>query len=543
MIPYSNRNHSNLWSSDDDDCLSENSDNCKDNYIIKCSSNISSTTIKDIVHHVNMEHFSHDNDCNNTSCTSTSCTNTSCTNTSCTNTSCTNTSCTNTSCTNTSCTNNLDLRMKIINNHVYDECYKIEKITCDKKYINLFSKTLIHDKYGFVNLIEINKLIKALATENYNLLYSIKQCGRLKLASPEDAWNNIIIGKAYYPLVRPYKLFSCKIGCDMIRLYCLSLLRDVPFEECNCDNFMYKNIDKLCEKNILSCFRNLSTNNYISQFLLMQCSKVKVYKHDFNYHWRTMLNLQNGNYHDAKKSCEHYYINNGRQLSMIVEDENNLYKLFNILVYQMDDITSCSENINNVLYLLGIVYFNVYTILWYYKWNYLYLRPEEYSIEVERYRKTHHNKYNISKTILESDVLKYIYNKQKSYLLSTTTPEGCNTCPSYPSFTAALAAACSIVYKFYFKTNKKIRLNKVCDNKLVCTDEYSTIECEINKLVYNIGEANCWGGFNYPFAVEIGYRLGEDIAISILKDTIYSYHDYKQVIITRLDGEKICIKN
>jgi hypothetical protein len=70
-----------------------------------------------------------------------------------------------------------------------------------------------------------------------------------------------------------------------------------------------------------------------------------------------------------------------------------------------------------------------------------------------------------------------------------------------------------------------------------------TVNGEIDKLASNIGLARDFAGIHWRSDYEAGLRLGEAVAISILRDQMnnYSGEDFKELTITRFDGTTVTV--
>jgi hypothetical protein len=85
-----------------------------------------------------------------------------------------------------------------------------------------------------------------------------------------------------------------------------------------------------------------------------------------------------------------------------------------------------------------------------------------------------------------------------------------------------VAGACSVILKAFFDETE-IMTNTVIANvdgtTLLPYNEVAlTVAGEINKLAFNVAMGRNFAGIHYRSDAEAGIRLGEDVAIALLKD-------------------------
>ena len=74
------------------------------------------------------------------------------------------------------------------------------------------------------------------------------------------------------------------------------------------------------------------------------------------------------------------------------------------------------------------------------------------------------------------------------------------------------------------------------------TDVALTVGGEVNKLAFNIAMGRNFAGIHYRSDAEVGFRLGEDVAISLLQDWVRTFgEDFTGFQCTLLDGTTITI--
>jgi len=161
--------------------------------------------------------------------------------------------------------------------------------------------------------------------------------------------------------------------------------------------------------------------------------------------------------------------------------------------------------------------------------------------------------------VLNSAVLRIINAKYGSYLLPQAFPEGCPTFPCYPTGHGAVAGACITAIKFFYDCTKKIRplLNAIGRDVMVPSDDGLTlkpytgsdadnldINGELSKLAFNISLGHgVHAGIHFRSSSFWSILLGEQVALSILRDRAKSYAEPFTITITKFDGTLAKISN
>jgi hypothetical protein len=201
---------------------------------------------------------------------------------------------------------------------------------------------------------------------------------------------------------------------------------------------------------------------------------------------------------------------------------------------------------------------------WYHKWiKDLRLRPEEYGGVVQA-RKTGSTPFPQAAGALHNDVLNsaalpLTFAKYGSYLLPQAFPEGSPTHPCYPTGHGTVGGACITALKFFFDGSQKIRplltgagrdvYVPSTDGLLLDTytgaDRNSLdINGELNKLAYNVSFGHgILSGIHFRSSTYWSILLGEQVALSVLKDRAESYNEPFTVNITKFDGTTATVSN
>jgi hypothetical protein len=201
---------------------------------------------------------------------------------------------------------------------------------------------------------------------------------------------------------------------------------------------------------------------------------------------------------------------------------------------------------------------------WYHKWiKDLRLRPEEYGALVHA-RKTGSSPVPQAAGVLHSDVLNsaalpLTFANYGTYLLPQAFPEGSPTHPCYPTGHGTVGGACITALKFFFNGSQRIRPLLTAAGRDVfqpSTDGLSLdpytgadrdtldINGELNKLAYNVSFGHgIHAGIHFRSSTYWSILLGEQVALSVLRDRAKSYNEPFTVNITKFDGTTATITN
>jgi hypothetical protein len=193
----------------------------------------------------------------------------------------------------------------------------------------------------------------------------------------------------------------------------------------------------------------------------------------------------------------------------------------------------------------------------------LRLRPEEYGALVQA-RLTGSTPAPQAAAALHGDVLNsaalpIINSTYGGYLLPQAFPEGCPTFPCYPTGHGAIAGACITAIKFFYDGTQKIRplLTAIGRDVVVPSDNGLTLNTytgadtdsldingELSKLAFNISFGHgIHAGIHFRSSSFWSILLGEQVALSILRDRAKSYAEPFTITITKFDGTLAKISN
>jgi len=201
---------------------------------------------------------------------------------------------------------------------------------------------------------------------------------------------------------------------------------------------------------------------------------------------------------------------------------------------------------------------------WFHKWiKDLRMRPEEYGALVQanltKSTPAPQAAGAMHKDVLNSAVLPIIQQTYGSFLLPQAFPEGSPTHPCYPTGHGTVGGACITALKFFFDCSQKIRpllTHAGRDVVMPSTDGLSLnsytgadrdnldINGELNKLVYNISFGHgIHAGIHFRSSTYWSILLGEQIALSMLRDRAKSNNEPFTISITKFDGTTATITN
>lgn len=346
------------------------------------------------------------------------------------------------------------------------------------------------------------------------------------------------------------KMRSDGMVAMMVELYCMMLARDIPFNK-YCINSVIIDCCRYINELREYSMNRISYNNifrfigyedlygpYLSQFLYLdiklgisthkQVYETYIENCDFVKDWDTALSLQNGNVKEGppiKRSNARYLIT-GRDLASYVDKMDLLEPFYNACDILINMNAPRKSDKIDIYITLGLVYKEGSKICMDVKYKNKFLRPEEYSIEIERIFKDKRNRFGIRDELLSNPVMKHVRDKNGTALLTQVYPEGSPSYPSTPSLYAVIAGASATILKFYFDGQYEIEVYEPDDKgeTLMLSRKRTTVEHEINKLAYNISQGRLWAGVNYKIDMIQGLKLGQKIAIDWLQQHKKNYN-------------------
>ena len=145
-----------------------------------------------------------------------------------------------------------------------------------------------------------------------------------------------------------------------------------------------------------------------------------------------------------------------------------------------------------------------------------------------------------------SAALQAVFSAKGSYLLPQAYPVGSPLHPSYPAAHAVTAGAGITVLKALFNESfvipSPVTPSDDGSSLVPYTGASLTVGGELNKLASNIALGRDAAGVHYRSDGVEGIKLGEAIAISILRDTATLYNElFPGFSFTKYDGTPVTI--
>jgi hypothetical protein len=398
---------------------------------------------------------------------------------------------------------------------------------------------------------------------------------------------------------------SAEEAGEMVELYWMALLRDVNFTEYETSPLAQAAADDLSRMSdfrgpklgaqvtpqtlFRDAYLGCTTGPYISQFLLQpvgfgaqdidQRVRTHVPSNDFVTTFAEWLDVQNGfQPTQAIISGESFFCRNGRDLSYYVHVDvlfQAYFVAFLVLAnggYPLDPgnpygtildpgsgkplPVGASGSLSQIGFGTfggpGIATFvtepstRALKAVWYQKWFvHRRLRPEEFGgrVEVQRLNRA---TYPFHADLTRSTVLNSIFSKYGSHLLPLVFPEGSPNHTSYGSGHATVAGACVTMLKAMFDESAIIQ-NPVmpsADGKSLVpyVGPPLTVGGELNKIASNISQGRNIAGVHWRTDATEANKLGEAVAISIMRDTKSCYNEtFNGFSLTKFDGTTITI--
>jgi len=454
-----------------------------------------------------------------------------------------------------------------------------------------FSKGLPHETDGQPAKAAAEHLWRAMNSGDTASLETVPLGGYIKLSNPQAAYAFDLIGPdAAQPEIPPPPAFSSAENAgELVELYWKSLARDVPFDRYASDPL----IARACrDLNALSTFKGLRDNGaitpatvfrggfpggrggpYVSQFLwrdlpwtpirVPQKIRIAAAGKDYLTRWDDWLNIENGNVYPVNDyETKPRYIVTGRDLAEYVHRDFT-YQAFlgaALMLFRMSAPLDGGIPYQYSISQSGFVTFGASDILslvasvsnvalkatWYQKWVlHRRVRPEEFAARVHQ-QVTGGASYPIHADVLNSAAASAIKESSGGYLLPQSYPEGAPLHPAYPAGHAVIAGACVTVLKACFAESFVIPNPQVPSEDGSQLVRYNgpelNIGSELDKLAENIAMARNFAGVHWRSDGIEGIRLGEDVAIAILRETRAMNREiFSGFALTKFDGTRITV--
>jgi hypothetical protein len=453
-----------------------------------------------------------------------------------------------------------------------------------------FSKGLPHNDLGEVDPNAYNAFLHALNSGQWADFEAIPLGGANKLSNPQASYCYALEGADAAALASPPApaFSSAQAAAEMVEDYWQALTRDVPFSQYGTDPMIAQAVADL---NKLSDYRGPKVNGqvtpdvifrgttpgdltgpYMSQFLLKpvpmgaatlnQLYRTAVAGDDYWTNYPDWLKGQRGGASGSNNfDSTPRYIRNNRDLAMylLVDWSGEANVLATLILNGFGAAATAPSNpylhsatqVANVTFgtpidLVTRVSNPALRACWCQKWLvHRRVRPEAFGGRVHNHV-TGSAKYPIHADVLNSAALKAVSGATGNYLLPMAYPTGSPLHPSYPAAHVVVAGAGITVLKAAFNESFVIPNPVMPSDDGLSLVPYTgaplTVGGELNKLASNIAMGRDAGGVHYRSDGLEGIRLGEAIAISILRDTATLYNEvFSGFSFTKYDGTPVTI--
>jgi hypothetical protein len=184
---------------------------------------------------------------------------------------------------------------------------------------------------------------------------------------------------------------------------------------------------------------------------------------------------------------------------------------------------------------------------WHKKWQvHRRLRQEAFGGLVHHQKTSNRYPGVLDDRLLNSEAVERVHDKYGTYLMPMAFPEGSPTHPSYTAGHASVAGACVTILKALFDENQVIENPVVPTPDGLALEPYHgptlTVRGELNKLASNVATGRNIAGMHWRSDSLESMRLGEKVAISILRDQRSCYNEkFDGFTFTKFDGTTITV--
>jgi hypothetical protein len=468
--------------------------------------------------------------------------------------------------------------------------------------IGSYSKGLPHQSNGEVVLSAYNSLLTALRTGDPARFEQIPLGGSRKLTSPQSGLAYDLEGKDCFSLIQPPPpaFASRENAAEIAENYWMSLLRDIPFTDYStnaiataaaADLTLFgadfkgpKNSKGRVTSNLL--FRGLTPGDksgpLMSQFWYLPCffganevnQKIRtvhgVASGGANYmtNFATWLSVQNG---VAPATNDIFdptprYMRNGRDIGQWVHVDVLFQGYFQAFLVMAGTLGTAFDSGNpyassttqasfstfggpHIATLLCEVSTRALKAVWNQKWFvHRRLRPEVFAARIDRklYASANYPVHADILTSLSTNTRLGGFMPSGNAFLSQAFPEGSPTHPAYGAGHATVAGACVTILKAWFDENAVITSPVIPDSTgqvlVPYTGETLTVGGELNKIAANVALGRNMAGVHWRSDATESMKLGEEIAIGILKNQKATYNEvFNGFNLTKFDGTTVIV--
>jgi hypothetical protein len=467
--------------------------------------------------------------------------------------------------------------------------------------IGSYSKGLPHDPFGEVDSNAYNSFLAAVTSGKADDFDRIVMGGNVKLVNPQAGMAFDIEGVDSHDTAIPAApaLASAWRAGEAVENYWQALLRDVPFSQYGSHPLAQMAIDELNGLSYYTGPRDATTGKvtaqtlfrgftpadvigpYISQFLFfpLEFGAAQLVQQfqttlpadaggkDFMTDFGSWLAVQNGQgpFEANRYDPQRRYMRNGRDISHYVHVDVLFEAYFNACLWLVDNGAPLSPSnpyaksrtqsgfgtfgSPHMKAMVAEVATRALKAVWFQKWFvHRTLRPEAFGGLVHN-TLTGKRKYPLHGDVLNSQAVQRVFSANGTYLLPMAFPEGSPQHPSYGQGHGTVAGACATIVKAFFDENWVIPAPVVASDDGLSLVPYSgddafrlTVGGELNKVAANVAVGRNHAGVHWRSDYEVSLKLGEQIAISILRDQKKTYNEtFTGFAFTSFDGQKITV--
>jgi len=462
--------------------------------------------------------------------------------------------------------------------------------------IGNYSKSMPHNSFGEVDPAAYQSLLDAVASGDPDDYENIILDGPTKLTCPQGGLAFDLQGADAMALTVPAapSITSPEMGSEGVENYWMAWLRDVNFLDYGTssevaaacadlnrfgDDFKGPKIGGKVTPQTL--FRDVlpgtKVGPYISQFMWLNTPfgaefverKMRTLLPDTNHltSYDNWLAAQNG--HILESSASDFdptrrYIRTGRDLAQWVHIDVLYQAYFNAFLIMAGSLGVPPNPGNPYLTsktqagfttfggpyfaaLLTEVATRALKVTWHKKWQVSRrLRPEAWGGLVHHQKTSNRYPGVLDARQLNSPVLDRVHGKYGTYLMPMAFPEGSPTHPSYTAGHATVAGACVTILKALFDENFVIQHPVVPTADGLSLQPYTgpelTVRSELHKVASNVATGRDIAGVHWRSDALESMRVGERLAISILRDQRACYNEkFDGFTFTRFDGSTITV--
>jgi hypothetical protein len=449
-------------------------------------------------------------------------------------------------------------------------------------YAAVYSKALPHNRLGEVNPEAYALLLRALRSGNPRDFEFIPRVGEVKLTDPQAGYAFNLIGADPWAVPCPPapRFGSAEQAAEMVELYWQALARDIPFAEYPAHPLTARAAGELARLRgrpvtPATLFRGDSAGSlagpYLSQFLWQEIlyaplavgQKIRTAAagRDYLDAYDRWLDVQNGvPAGPSALDTVPCYVRNGRDLAEYVHRDFTYQAALsaglillkagapanpgNPYMHSGSQTGFATFGAPYLLYLIATVTQAALTACWFQKWMvHRRLRPEELGGRLENHL-ARRAEYPFHPSLLDSTALAETRRPRSSALLSSSYPEGCPTHPAYPAGHAVVSGAGITVLKAFFDEAWVLPEAVTASADGLSLARYDgpplTVGGELDKLATNIGLGRMFAGIHWRSDIEAGMRLGEEVAISVLRELQLTCREpFSGFRFHRLDGRPV----